>query len=866
MRVKQLRAVRYLLGAALSAATLAGGVPAAEGSSTIRITRRAEIPRQPGIGGTEYTADIVLRVDGEQLAGEGQVSLRIISGEGPWEYKGSVQVRVEGTLKDDRVSAAIVGPAEITLVETRGGTIAVPFNATPAYQRFDGMLHNGKFEATESVPTASGVPLRVTTLMEGGLSIMGQLEVKAEHAIIPGHLAYFNKVSFRLVDSPEIRSALAGRKGGVEATAEVATLGPGRLRKNVEEAGAREQTISGLAPGRWYDLYYSWNGDSPAPTHKERIRVSVPALEIEGEAGFEVGIDFEVVSVERMMKRPPEISRPELFRIRIKDALHPDKDAAALAQELGLRPELSLVQTGYRATTTLDDLVTGFAIESSGVAEIIAAAMTGKGKALIQGHKLTWNVGRDGVLAGSGTGDLGYPHITFQQRGLFLFDVDITGIAYAPYGGGVMHEPDSPAKAVTIAVTELDADTQFLVEVLVPCMEGLISAAKEAATADQLEGWKALWECLRSGLGSDLAQQALADHVLINAVAIWISDLIDGGLAITDAAGEALKPQTAEEMQEQVIEQFQAIAEEMSDALVAAVSKDGLTSQTADSDRAGRLSRGPEHIKLSGFRAKSAKERARAALDYAPQKRIQEGKSHVIVPASKGEILTLDLVGDGKPGEAIVISKSQATRLKYPAGAWQSRIAIAPDGSVRTLSGTKLEATSSPARKAAKRRADVEGDRIAQNGSAGAGIPQGSGLWQSIKEKARQDRGAEVGGGCTYLELPGNATITRVAKTAASSHQASVEGAPGYDGYEIRFKFTPEAPIGDPSASAWAARSHEIRLTNSWYPGPRIVEKYGLVEGRAIRARLKVIRQGACTPHPFALPSVDTADYFETAR
>jgi len=384
-----------------------GSVHSVCAESTIRITRRVEgSGGGPAIAGTEYTAEITLREVGESLAGDGKVSLRFKHGGAPFWYQGNAQVRVEGTLKDNHVRATVVSPAAITLTETRGGTLAYPLTASPAFHRFEGTLINGRFQSTESEPTASGVPLRVTTLMEKGFAVTGQIEVKAEHAIIPGHLAYFNKVSFRLVDSPEMRGVIAGRKAGIEAIAEVATIGPGRLRKSPEEPASREITFPGLTPGQWKDVFYSWTGSGPAPAHRERIRVSVPALEIEGQAGFEVGIDFEVVSVERIMKRPPEISRPEIIRVRVKDALHPDKDVAALAAELGLRPELSLVQTGYRSAVTLNDLITGFSINSSGIAEVMAAAMTGKGKALIQGHKLSWNVSGDGVLAGSGTGDL----------------------------------------------------------------------------------------------------------------------------------------------------------------------------------------------------------------------------------------------------------------------------------------------------------------------------------------------------------------------------------------------------------------------------------------------------------------------------
>lgn len=683
-----------MLGIAIWMAAVAEVALAADGGSTIHIVRHAEIPRQPGIGGTEYHADILLRIEGERLSGDGQVSLKILSPDGPWEYSGSTSVHVDGTLKDGRVQAAIESPSKITLVETRGGTIDIPFNVSAAFERFEGVLRNGRFEATESVATASGAPLNVTTRMEGGITSGAQIEIRVEHDIVPGHIGYFNKVSFRLTKGPAAAGAPAGRKEDTEVLAQVDTIGPGRIRTTIDGQGSRSLSFEKVVPGRWYEFYYSWQGGPPAPAHLERVRITAPKIEAEGEAHFDVGVDFEVVEVTRIMKRPPEIGRPELLRVTVRDANHPDEDAAALAGELGLRPELSLEQTGFRPGTTLSDFITGFSVNSSGVAEIVAAAMTGKGKAIVVGDKLTWNVGADGVLTGA-SDDLGHPYARFQQRGTFHFRANISGLAYAPYGGGVMREPESPSMPVAIAVTELDPDTQFLVDVLVPCMQGLVSAT----AGEPVEGWTALWECLDGALDSQLAQQALADHVLINAIAIWISELIDGGLAVADAAGQVIRPRSAEAMQQQVIEQFQQVAGQLNDVVVAAVSKDAIIGYEASSDRDGDLLQGPKQINLGQLTSGPEAARLQAAQDFAAHKRIQDGKQFVVIPASKGETLTIDLSGDGKAGSLIVMSKSTLTRAAYPTGEWRSKLVIAPDGTARIVAGTPIDLKSEPAGK-----------------------------------------------------------------------------------------------------------------------------------------------------------------------
>ena len=191
------------------------------------------------------------------------------------------------------------------------------------------------------------------------------------------------------------------------------------------------------------------------------------------------------------------------------------------------------------------------------------------------------------------------------------------------------------------------------------------------------------------------------------------------------------------------------------------------------------------------------------------------------ITAETAETLQFNLVGSGGQGELVIVAKSGASRAAYPAGSWSSRVEVRPDGTIRTLSGTQLQ--------------------VAQ-GAAGSPM---------------------VGGPCTYYDLAGTATIVRVVKTPASSQQSTVSGGPGYEGFEVSFSFTPQRPITDPAARDFAQQPNVVRLTNSWYPGPRYIEKYGLSQGRKVPALLKVRTSGACAPMLFAFPGIDLADYFE---
>jgi hypothetical protein len=167
--------------------------------------------------------------------------------------------------------------------------------------------------------------------------------------------------------------------------------------------------------------------------------------------------------------------------------------------------------------------------------------------------------------------------------------------------------------------------------------------------------------------------------------------------------------------------------------------------------------------------------------------------------------------------------ESGVTRAAYPAGNWSSRVEVRPDGTLRTLSGTRVQVAQGPT-------------------------------------------GALIGGTCSYRDVPGTATIVRVAKTPASAEQARTAGGPGYEGFEVSFEFAPSQPIAEPQVRNFTQSTHPLRLTNSWYPGPRYIEKYHLSQGRKVPALLKVRTSGACTPMLFSFPGIELADYFERAQ
>lgn len=140
-----------------------------------------------------------------------------------------------------------------------------------------------------------------------------------------------------------------------------------------------------------------------------------------------------------------------------------------------------------------------------------------------------------------------------------------------------------------------------------------------------------------------------------------------------------------------------------------------------------------------------------------------------------------------------------------------------------------------------------------------------AGLALAIAASAQPNaaRGERVGGACRYVDHPGMCTIDGVERTADSIAQASVNGGPGYEGLCVTFSYAGVDVGDDPLARRALSERHELRLTNSWYPGPRFLARYGIAAGKSFACTLSVIAKGTCTPLTFEFLGVDRADYFE---
>jgi hypothetical protein len=132
--------------------------------------------------------------------------------------------------------------------------------------------------------------------------------------------------------------------------------------------------------------------------------------------------------------------------------------------------------------------------------------------------------------------------------------------------------------------------------------------------------------------------------------------------------------------------------------------------------------------------------------------------------------------------------------------------------------------------------------------------------------KAESREKLKVGGPCEYVGYPGIATVTKMEITDQSRQQALSTGGAGYPGCEVWFSFKTDAAVSPDWARKLLGREHLFRLANSWYPGEKYIDKYGIKVGNTYPCVLKVITRGTCTPAIFKFPGCRDDDYFESKK
>ncbi len=121
-----------------------------------------------------------------------------------------------------------------------------------------------------------------------------------------------------------------------------------------------------------------------------------------------------------------------------------------------------------------------------------------------------------------------------------------------------------------------------------------------------------------------------------------------------------------------------------------------------------------------------------------------------------------------------------------------------------------------------------------------------------------------LGGKCFYNDYPGKALITSIQMTDKSKAQATASGGPGYQGYEIYFKFMTNEKVKEDWAKNTLDKERLFLLVNSWYPGKEFIKKYDIKVNKKFDCILKVINKGTCTPIIFDFKNIKRDDYFQS--
>jgi hypothetical protein len=713
----------------------------------------------------------------------------------------------------------------------------------------------------------------------------------------------FNVIHFKLLDDALRRAALKEGTLNVRATFPSESTN-GLLFKADRETGGFPISAEGsrvldlpapdLELGKDLKFYYRWIGEPPTELKNESIELTVF---VRGKAvnsisiGFQVGIDLEITDIARSLAADPQTDRAEPLIIKVQDRLRKDADVSKLTSELGVMPVLRVRRCGFQPLLT-EEMVKYLPDPLLKVIQTVApqlqlrkySATPTTESALssrVDAAEL-WAIpiASDGTLQIDAEGAAPIPSIRFQWLGDHALEVDIggwvTGAKQRPLGSEKdIQLPDPKAIWPQKGCSQDPLAQDWYKPKPGGCPDNcwiwdwsnekdkkqveftkntLKISVKKVPPEDRLAN--AVVTCLYVFTGNPASMVMCLYKVLAAPFAIY--DLLHnkskrleiGALATSEIMGSSTVGPNAGLRAEGtardigVADTIASVLQELKDVHVVLLSREGVTQLEATSTVAGRLQAGrsAQEIALSLAQGKTKPEDETEAL---PTARILSDPRYTIIPIGKDESLQLSLGGRGKPGEILVVTADNVTRVPFPSGNWQSSIQVSADGRVNNSSGTPLKSFRSSI----------------------APLPPNSPLIPPRPEQPEPVVGAKpappIGAQCEYESHVGTCTIISMLKTAASITQSKAAGGPAYEGYEVPFAYTSKVPVASPEARRAMTERHIFRLANSWYPGPRFVEKYGISPGKSFTCTLRIRTSGPCAPILFDFRGIDTADMFE---
>ena len=109
-----------------------------------------------------------------------------------------------------------------------------------------------------------------------------------------------------------------------------------------------------------------------------------------------------------------------------------------------------------------------------------------------------------------------------------------------------------------------------------------------------------------------------------------------------------------------------------------------------------------------------------------------------------------------------------------------------------------------------------------------------------------------VGGPCEYKVYRGHARIVSIIE----KENPLKVGGPSNVVYEVKYSFTSHEEIKEKWVQV-EGEEYLLLLSNSSYPGPEFLKKYGIKPDKCFECYLKVITRGSCTPVLFDFPTIN---------
>ncbi len=124
----------------------------------------------------------------------------------------------------------------------------------------------------------------------------------------------------------------------------------------------------------------------------------------------------------------------------------------------------------------------------------------------------------------------------------------------------------------------------------------------------------------------------------------------------------------------------------------------------------------------------------------------------------------------------------------------------------------------------------------------------------SCKERAQsEEKEQNIGGPCSYSEIPGYAVILSIEDAAANQYNCP------NDPVEVRFSFFPDdsTTVKNYRFPDWSDENRRITIGAGMNPPREWVERESLVAEQRYECIRHEIKEGACTPVYFEFPEID---------